>query len=47
MSTNENPVEKYREFLATLISGGEYARALSEISSSSDIDFLGLFLTPA
>ncbi|KAL9655139.1 hypothetical protein ABK040_008915 [Willaertia magna] len=43
-STIDPFVEKYREFLSTVISHSEYARALSEITSSSDIDFLAKVL---
>lgn len=40
--SNTTETERYRELLASLISSASYARALSEVSSSSDIDFLGL-----
>ncbi|KAG2393976.1 hypothetical protein C9374_003740 [Naegleria lovaniensis] len=44
MSNNTTETERYRELLASLISSASYARALSEVSSSSDIDFLAKVL---
>ncbi|EFC41685.1 hypothetical protein NAEGRDRAFT_80615 [Naegleria gruberi] len=43
-STTDASVERYRDFIASLISSASYARALSEVSSSSDIDFLAKIL---